>query len=182
MTEPEIIHSEKAHEISIPEGSHMAISKTATPQEPSVRKTYRAGGGEADSESEADRMATQDQGFVSDRLAHADTGIAPDHMASDHPVEADDRFESPPVTTVAPDPIAIPPSNSAPSQPGAGHDQGADPSPQVSVTADDTSNTSLASDTVSMPAMDFPARVVHLHIENDKIRSRLDQLEGKSDH
>jgi hypothetical protein len=29
----------------------------------------------------------------------------------------------------------------------------------------------------AMPEMDFPARVINLKIENDKLRSRLDDLE-----
>jgi hypothetical protein len=29
-----------------------------------------------------------------------------------------------------------------------------------------------------MPEMDFPARVVHLHIENEKLRKQLDELEA----
>ena len=41
--EPEIIHSNQPHQVSIPEGSHVAVAKTGTPQEPSVHKNYRPG-------------------------------------------------------------------------------------------------------------------------------------------
>jgi hypothetical protein len=42
MSEPDIIRSDRPHEVTIPEGSNKALAKTAAQQEPSVRKVQAA--------------------------------------------------------------------------------------------------------------------------------------------
>ncbi|MFZ9544095.1 MAG: hypothetical protein ACO27O_05740 [Hylemonella sp.] len=49
---------------------------------------------------------------------------------------------------------------------------------QASASAVDTSKSVQSAPVVDQPEMDFPARVVHLRIENEQLRSRLEKLEA----
>jgi hypothetical protein len=100
MTEPDIIHSNRPHQVSIPEGSHVAVSKTGTPQEPSVHKNYRAGGGEdippdipdrmspASSDDQTNRMTPGEVTPLPERtdLTKAPIGTQPDARGMDAPL------------------------------------------------------------------------------------------------
>lgn len=175
MTEPDIIHSNRPHQVSIPEGSHVAVSKTGTPQEPSVHKNYRAGGDEPDLPA-ADRSSPAPASLPADRMAHLHEAQAPDHTDLSKvplPTQADARAterpidKSPssdfPVGTPSPAPESTPPAPIT-----------AQDSP---IGAESMKESVMPQETV-MPEMDFPARVVHLRIENEQLRTRLEKLDA----
>ena len=151
--EPEIIHSNQPHQVSIPEGSHVAVAKTGTPQEPSVHKNYRPG-------------TAQEPEQAPDRYS-PDTSQEPAaRMAGSTPAEVPDR------TNLAKTPLQTPVDRMASDVPAA-----KPASAQDSSSAVDSSIEHDALPEHEMPEMDFPARVVHLRIENEELRTRLDNLE-----
>ena len=179
MEEPEVIHSQRKHEVSIPEGSHVAVSKTATPQEPSVRKVLRTGGGEESEHKPEDRFAQNEEHQGASRtVSHADE-VQPERtdLAKKPLHSSDDRLRS--------DAPATPPqrvANQAPVRPADAPPLNSEVNPaipaQVLVQKVDSSNDQPEFSAQEMPQMDFPARVVHLRIENEKLRTRLENLDS----
>lgn len=163
MTEPDIIHSNRPHQVSIPEGSHVAVSKTGTPQEPSVHKNYRAGGGEEIPPDIPDRMSPAPQ---EDR-AHRTTPLS-------HQGDARGMVASSPVPHETTSSSTAPQAPSSPIAPSALEAK----SVQVSAVASDSKDVNALPEGLAMPEMDFPARVVHLRIENEQLRTRLEKLDA----
>ena len=191
MSEDNIIRQERPHEVTIPDGSHMAVAKTAVQQEASVRKVYDHAGGE-----DVEHIAPDK--FVSDQT-EALQG-APDRFVGDQggmnnrgadalppPVQArgPSTLEVPPEHRVTIPPTVAPPAVSAretATLPAAGHltsSEAAKPA-QALAAASESSHVEPRKPvaTGAMPEMDFPARVVHLHIENENLRKRLDALDA----
>ena len=178
MTEDNIIRQDRPHEVNIPEGSHMAVAKTATPQEASVRKVYEHAGGE-----EVEHIAPDK--FVSDA---SDTmqGV-PDRFVGDNSgIKKRGADDMPPERRVAvPDAITAPPALARGSASvlgaGATTEAPAPPAAQALASASESSHEAAhlaSSPPPELPEMDFPARVVHLHIENENLRKRLDELDA----
>jgi hypothetical protein len=170
--EPEIIHSNRPHQVSIPEGSHVAVAKTGTPQEPSVHKNYRPGTAQ-ESEQAPDRYSPDTLQEPTARMAGSTPAEVPDRTnLAKTPLQT-------PVDRMASDvPAAKPASGVTPAAPPAQV-----PPPPAPASAQDSSSavdSSIEHDALpehEMPEMDFPARVVHLRIENEELRTRLDNLE-----
>ncbi len=128
MSDPQIIRNDAPHAVSVPDGSHVAMSKSAVQGEPSIRKVL------------------------------AD----PDAPVIEH-VMRDNKVVLPPGSEAERSDAQLK-SNARPEK---------SPAPQTTVQAEE-SHPLVATE---LREMDFPARLIHLKIENDKVRSRLDQLE-----
>jgi hypothetical protein len=178
MSEPDIIRSDRPHEVTIPEGSNKALAKTAAQQEPSVRKVLNEAGGEEVEHILPDK-------FVSD---------TPEQLAKqpDKYVNADAGANTRgPADAQAPARIANAPA-SAPGMPAGAAIAGRAPAAlapagaQALSAASESLTEAVASSAAQaakvipapdMPEMDFPARVVHLRIENELLQKRLDELD-----
>ena len=129
MSEPQFIRNKNPHEVSMPEGSHVAASKSAEVGGPTVRQV----------------------------LIETDENISVDSAEAS-------RVEFP--STVAPsvlkDVVIKLPTFDSPRLPQA--EEVEDQSLQME-------------DLDPEPEMNFPARLIYLKLENDKVRSELDTLE-----
>ncbi len=179
MSDPEIFHSNQPHQVSIPDGSHMAVAKTATQQEPSVHKVYRPGGGEEIEEIHPDHIVSSQTAEAPPRIervaetAKADrTNLAKTPLST--PTEARAAAELPATNqAVAPKVLAPPPTSA----------KAATAAPVTAQALESHADSARANPEMpglQMPEMDFPARVVHLRIENEQLRSRLENLEADS--
>ena len=224
----EIIRHDAPHQVTMKEGSHMAVGKKAEAIEPSVRKVLAAEEGLtlehklldnrlAVPEGQAAAKAAEQPSFERDiQQARA---LAPDTQTQSAPLgglllkrATNDHTELlPPAQRIqAPDydipgAVARGPSEAGPLipqfendhfvavppplaekgvfegdlQPAAAPAEVAEP--QVLPAHADSDETPDLSDAMAeMMQMNFPARVVKLKIENDKIRSKLDSLQGKA--
>jgi len=226
VSDPEILRHEAPHQVTMKEGSTMAVGKKADAIEPSVRKVLAAEDGLMLEHTLQDhRLAVpegQDAAKSSEqptfeRDIHHDRALAPaadaasgplggllvkraleDHnialpgeaaqAAAEHQVSAArarpaaeagpliPQFESdhfvvvpPPLAEKAPqgldrgparDPLEAPQAQDSPAQ------------------ADSEELPELSEAMAEMLQMNFPARVVKLKIENDKVRTKLDNLQG----
>ncbi len=177
MSEPDIIRSDRQHEVTIPEGSNKALAKTAAQQEPSVRKVLNEGGGEIIEHILPDK-------FVSDTTpalqSRPDNNISADKPAKTQGLvdaAATSQVSVPAPSSMGTHTAAAPPSRdeATPTSPGA----------QASGPASESFGedrvlpkaTATAPSFPAMPEMDFPARIVHLRIENELLQKRLDELD-----
>jgi hypothetical protein len=167
MTEPDIIHS-------IPEGSHVAVSKTGTPQEPSVHKNYRAGGGEDIPLDIPDRMSPASPVDRTNRMTPGEdaplserTDLAKTHLNT----QADARAMVPPPPAQQAS-VVMPPSRTS------ADTSFSNETVQVSSAQSDSKHVNAVPEGAVMPEMYFPARVVHLRIENEQLRTRLEKLDA----
>jgi hypothetical protein len=224
----EILRHDAPHQVTMKEGSHMAVGKKADAIEPSVRKVLAAEEGLtlehqlldhrlAVPEGQAAAKAAEQPSF--ERDIHQGRALAPDtsnqaaplgglllkRATNDHTellppeqrVQAPEhdipgavargaseagplipQFENDHFVKVPP-PIAEKGVYEADLQPTEAPAEVA--APQVLPAHADSEGTPDLSDAMAeMMQMNFPARVVHLKIENDKIRSKLDSLQGKA--
>jgi hypothetical protein len=177
MKDSEIFRSDQAHEVTIPEGSRMAVAKTATPQGPSVKKNFKAEG-------------VEEEIILPDKIISAKTeefGKLPDKFVSAPETERLNRLKVPveqqaehlealPVQIQVPTNLAkAPVIQASPAKAALPEVQAV---AQASATAVDTSKSVQSAPAVDLPEMDFPARVVHLRIENEQLKSRLEKLEA----
>ena len=228
----EIIHHDAPHQVTMKEGSHMAVGKKAEAIEPSVRKVLAAEEGLtlehhlhdhrlAVPEEQAAAKAAAQPSF--ERDIHQARALAPDAQSEAAPLgglllkraTSDHTELLPPEPSVqAPDydipgAVARGPSEAGPLIPqfendhfvavppplaekgvyegDLQHESTPAPAPaevaapQVLPAHADSDGTPDLSDAMQeMLQMNFPARVVHLKIENDKIRSKLDSLQSKA--
>ncbi len=216
MIEPTLIKNDSPHQVTLVEGSNVAIHKKAEIQEPSVRKVIAGVEGPEqttsfDSQrlvvSEVDPKNSTVEQPVFQRELEAQRALAPENQddasnSSPGPVIASvlddhmallpealvvdaDRVAGPQLTDANNDhfvklPETLPETlNSADIR--AKLDALEDPvAPPVGTAAAEMAASEMAgleNDTDEMPQMDFPARVVALKIENDKVRSKLDALQ-----
>ena len=224
----QIIRHDAPHQVTMKEGSHMAVGKKAEAIEPSVRKVLAAEEGLtlehklldnrlAVPEGQAGAKATEQPSFERDiqqaRALAPDTqtqaaplgGLLLKRATNDHTellppaqrVQAPDydipgavargpseagplipQFENDHFVAVPP-PLAEKGVYEGDLQPAAAPAEVAEP--QVLPAHADSDETPDLSDAMAeMMQMNFPARVVKLKIENDKIRSKLDSLQGKA--
>ena len=167
MSEPEIIRNDRPHEVTIPEGSNKALAKTAAQQEPSVRKVLREGGDEVEHIHPDKFVSDTPEPLASrpDKYVHAD--------AADN-TQVPDAYVK--VTEArGPADTAMPP-RAAQTLPAQAQALGAASESSQAKNPTDASEAS-AQPAQAMPEMDFPARVVHLRIENELLQKRLDELD-----
>lgn len=210
MPDDNIIRPERPHEVTVPEGSYMAVAKTALPQEASVRKVLKEESGEEVEHISADKFVSDGseslQGapdrFVGDDDSNhreVSSRLPADHSRTD--IRGADALP-PAVQAKGASGLDLPPDyrNDVPTarMPAKLSGQGSVASPvSTPVTARGTPAPAqaLASGSESvhaaqsealmppdMPEMDFPARVVHLHIQNENLRKRLDSLDADGHH
>jgi len=171
--EPLIIKSDRPHEVTMPEGTNMAVGKKGEEGTPSVRKVM------ADPDENAVEHMVMDGGVSKSADQNASV-IAqdPNYKGYQNAAEMPDRFVSnekeakvPPASRTS---IDITKLDSI-------------LNPQEKASGADTIESKVATKEVvaevskpvyqAQPEMDFPARVINIKIENDQLRARLDKLE-----
>lgn len=190
MSDPDIIRSDRPHEVTIPEGSNKALAKTAAQQEPSVRKVLNEAGGEEVEHILPDKFVSDTPEQLAkqpDKYVNADAGA--NTRVPDASMKVSESRG--PTDAQAPGRIANAPA-SAPGMPagvaiaGRGPAALAPAGAQALSAASESLTEAVASSAAQaatvipapdMPEMDFPARVVHLRIENELLQKRLDELD-----
>jgi len=180
MNDDEIIRNEHPHEVVMPEGSRIAVSKSAEKTEPSVRKVFQEGeefvdahmiieeGGSTDINYADESVAvTQD---VSVHLGYSDTPDRIDNQIAEATLTRK-ATEIPVLTEQSPEP--------SPSEPLAPNISDL-ASTKIETSADTETEIESGKGLGAVPDMDFPARVINLKIENDQLHERLDQLEKRN--
>jgi hypothetical protein len=181
MEESEVIHSQRKHEVSMPEGSHVAVSKTATPQEPSVRKVFRNEAGEGSEPIAEDRFANDQDHAGLDRMANSmDTGLEDRTDLAKNPLESTNTIIGSDLDPTSQDHKPPPAIVISPAPTDVTSPLGALAPAQVSDSGVDALHGQADVANLSMPQMDFPARVVRLRIENEKLRTRLENMESET--
>lgn len=227
--EVEIIRNDAPHQVTLKEGSHMAVGKKAGAIEPSVRKVLATEEGLTLEHKLLDNRLAVPEGQAAAKSAaqpsferdiHQARALAPDAQSQAAPLgglllkraTSDHTELLPPAQRVqAPDydipgALARGPSEAGPLVPQFENDHfvavppplaekgvykgDLQPAPApapaevaapqvLPVHADSDETPDLSDAMAEMMQMNFPARVVKLKIENDKIRTKLDSLQGK---
>ena len=171
--EPLIIKSDRPHEVTMPEGTNMAVGKKGEEGTPSVRKVM------ADPDENAVEHMVMDGGVSKSADQNASV-IAqdPNYKGYQNAAEMPDRFVSnekeakvPPASRTSID-ITKLDSILNPQEKASG----ADAIESKAVSKELATEISKAVYEAE-PEMDFPARVINIKIENDQLRARLDKLE-----
>lgn len=170
MTEPDLIRNDTPHQVTMAEGSNKAIGKKADPSEPSVRKVLADTEGLVIEHSLQDDLVALPEAlpetpsvvFVPDvpKVANTAEGPVIERSLQDNFVEVPTAVseEMQHFNLSAADPVLD--------------------EPLVMLKAGaETESPALSAEMAFMQQMDFPARVVKLKIENDKVRSKLDVLQ-----
>jgi len=131
VSEPQVIRSGAAHEVSVAPGSTVAKSHVAAPRETVIRQNPVV---------DAEYVA---EGDPTDPKALSLGQPKPDAAAREKPAVAQNRGRLFTAEPTAPPPAAV------------AQDEADEPEPE----------------------MNFPARLIHLHMENEKMRAVLDDLE-----
>ena len=202
MTEEQaIISSGTPHEVHLPEGSHTAVHKTATPMEPTIRNTIAKPDEEVElveivqgvskSQEDETRMAhAAQQAAAPDRVHHDEPTSEADRLVHDddaHDESAQAPTTAQPLNQVMSDlpSLELGASDTSPDTPMQAATLPTDapalatPAAQEDAVAADTV---VAVDEVAPPAqfmeeMNFPARVVKLKMANDQVRGQIEKLE-----
>jgi hypothetical protein len=171
--EPLIIKSDRAHTVSMPEGTNNAVGKKGEVGEPSIRKVV------ADPEDTVVENIVMDGGVSKSPDRPADV-IATGDIFKGYQSAADapDRFVD------SAKEAAIPPSlrNSIDITKLETHLSAPDTSTTVDAVETEAAlaerlKKEKAAKYAAQPEMNFPARVINLKIQNDKLRTRLESLE-----
>jgi hypothetical protein len=172
-SEPLIIKSDRPHEVTMPEGTNMAVGKKGEEGTPSIRKVL------ADPDENAVEHLIMD-GVVSKSADQNTSVIAqdPNYKGYQNAAEMPDRFVSnekeakvPPASRTSID-ITKLDSILNPQEKASGADAIESKVATKEVVAEVSKPVYQA-----QPEMDFPARVINIKIENDQLRARLDKLE-----
>jgi hypothetical protein len=131
VSEPQVIRSGAAHEVSVAPGSTVAKSHVAAPRETVIRQNPVL---------DAEYV---EEGDPTDPKALSLGQPKPDAAAREKPAVAQNRGRLFTAEPTAPPPAAV------------AQDEADEPEPE----------------------MNFPARLIHLHMENEKMRAVLDDLE-----
>jgi hypothetical protein len=171
--EPLIIKSDRPHEVTMPEGTNMAVGKKGEEGTPSIRKVL------ADPDENAVEHMVMDGGVSKSADQNASV-IAqdPNYKGYQNAAEVPDRFVSnekeakvPPASRTSID-ITKLDSILNPQEKASGADA-IESKAATPVVAAEISKPVYQPE----PEMDFPARVINIKIENDQLRARLDRLE-----
>jgi hypothetical protein len=171
--EPLIIKSDRPHEVTMPEGTNMAVGKKGEEGTPSVRKVM------ADPDENAVEHMVMDGGVSKSADQNASV-IAqdPNYKGYQNAAAVHDRFVSnekeakvPPASRTSIDMTKLD-SILNPQEKASGADAIESKAASKELAAEISKAVYEAE-----PEMDFPARVINIKIENDQLRARLDKLE-----
>lgn len=173
--EPFIIKSDRAHTVSLPEGSNNAVGKKGEVGEPSIRKVV------ADPDDHPVEHVVMGEGVSKSPEKTADVIATGDNFKGyQSAADAPDRFVDAPKEAAVPPPLR----NTVDITKLETQIEAQDISADVDAIEDDGLKDELlarakAAKRAAQPEMNFPARVITLKIENDKLRTRLDNLESQ---
>jgi hypothetical protein len=174
--EPLIVKSDRAHTVSLSEGSTNAVGKKGEVGEPSIRKVV------ADPDEHPVEHVVMGEGVSQSPEKLADNVVQGDNFKGYQGVaDAPDRFVDAPKEAPVPPPLR----NTVEITKLETHlDVPQDIPAAVDAIESDGLKEELlarakAAKHADMPEMNFPARVINLKIQNDKLRTRLDNLENQ---
>jgi hypothetical protein len=162
--EPLIIKNDRPHEVTMPEGTNVAVGKKGEEGTPAVRKVL------ADPDQHAVEHMVMDGG-VSQTADQS-------HSGYQSAAEAPDRFVANEKSAAVPPPgrkpidVAKLDSILKPQEKAVGVD-----AIESQAVGEEVAATASEPVYEVEPIMDFPARVINIKIENDQLRARLDKLE-----
>ena len=171
--EPLIIKSDRAHTVSMPEGTNNAVGKKGEAGEPSIRKVV------ADPDEHPVEHVVMGEGVSKAPEKTADNYAKEDNFKVYQGVaDAADRFVDAPKEAAVPPPLR----NAIDITKLKTHLESQDNRTAVEAIEDDGLKAELlararAAKNSDQPEMNFPARVINLKIQNDKLRTRLESLE-----
>lgn len=171
--EPLIIKSDRAHTVSMPEGTNNAIGKKGEAGDPSIRKVV------ADPDDHPVEHMVMGEGVSKAPEKTADNYAKEDNFKGYQGVaDAADRFVDAPKDAAVPPPLR----RSIDITKLKTHLASQDTSTPVEAMEGDGLKDELiararAAKNSDQPEMNFPARVINLKIQNDKLRNRLENLE-----
>ena len=171
--EPLIIKSDRPHEVTMPEGTNVAVGKKGEEGTPAVRKVL------ADPDQHAVEHMVMDGGVsqTADQ-SHGAHAQDPNYKGYQSAAEMPDRFVANEKSAAIPPPVrkeidvAKLDSILKPQEKAVGVDA------IESKAAVEEAAAPISEQVYEVePVMDFPARVINIKIENDQLRARLDKLE-----
>lgn len=171
--EPLIIKSDRAHTVSMPEGTNNAIGKKGEAGQPSIRKVV------ADPEDHPVEHVVMGEGVSKAPEKTADNYAKEDNFKGYQGVaDAPDRFVDAPKEAPVPPPLR----SSVDITKLETQLEAQDIPTAVDAIENDGLKDELlararAAKNSAQPEMNFPARVINLKIQNDKLRTRLESLE-----
>jgi hypothetical protein len=171
--EPFIIKSDRAHTVSLPEGSNNAMGKKGEVGEPSIRKVV------ADPDEQLVEHVVMGEGVSASPEKIAENLVQGDNFKGYQSVaDAPDRFANASKEAVAPLPLPNKLDIAKLETQLEAQDIPAD----VDIMESDGIKDELLARArttkyADQPEMNFPARVINLKIQNDKLRTRLESLE-----
>jgi hypothetical protein len=171
--EPFIIKSDRAHTVSLPEGSNNAVGKKGEVGEPSIRKVV------ADKDEHPVEHVVMGDGVSKSPEKTADNYAKEDNFKGyQGAADAPDRFVDQPKEAAVPPPLR----NSVDITKLETQLEPQEIPTAVEAIEDDGLKDELlararAAKHAPQPEMNFPARVINLKIQNDKLRTRLESLE-----
>jgi hypothetical protein len=171
--EPLIIKSDRPHEVTMPEGTNIAVGKKGEEGTPAVRKVL------ADPNEQLVEHLVMDGGISQTaNESHSVHAQDPNYKGYQTAAEMPDRFVSndkaaavPPAARKTVD-VSQLDSILKPQEKAVGVDA-IEGKAAIEEMADQISKPIYQAG----PEMDFPARVINIKIENDQLRARLEQLE-----
>jgi hypothetical protein len=171
--EPLIIKSDRPHEVTMPEGTNVAVGKKGEEGAPAVRKVL------ADPDAHVVEHMVMDGGVSKSAEQNLSVNAQdPNYKGHQNAADMPDRFvaheKEAPIPPAARKPIDVTKLDSI-------------LKPQVKAVGVDANESKAAPIQAAVeiqepvyeaePEMDFPARVINIKIENDQLRARLDKLE-----
>lgn len=180
MNDDGIIRGEHPHEVVMPEGSRIAVSKTAEQTEPSVRKVFQEGEEFIDA-----HLIIEEGGDTTSRNADETVALSKDETVHRGPALQTDRIDNQKAeATLTREATAIPvfTGSEDANTPVASIESiiSPDAPTKIEASADTEEMRKDSNVSAAMPEMDFPARVINLKIENDQLHQRLDRLEQRN--
>ena len=170
MNEPNLIRNDHPHQVSMPDGAHLAVGKKAIAMEPSKPKVV------ADVDAIVSESSIDEQGVIAPEALpeQSEVALVPEDLPATHAEPGllierseQDRFVALPEPV--PEPLL---QHRLPEPELASH------APVAAVfVAARAAAPALSDAMLTTLPMDFPARVVKLKIENDSVRKKLDALQ-----
>jgi len=171
--EPLIIKSDRPHEVTMPEGTNVAVGKKGEEGTPAVRKVL------ADPDQHAVEHMVMDGG-VSQKAdqSHSVNAQDPNYKGHQSAAEAPDRFVANEKSAAVPPPVRKPIDVSQLDSILKPQEKAAAVDAIESKAVVEEAAAPISEQVYEVePVMDFPDRVINIKIENDQLRARLDKLE-----
>ena len=171
--EPLIIKSDRAHTVSMPEGTNNAIGKKGEAGDPSIRKVV------ADPDDHPVEHMVMGEGVSKAPEKTADNYAKEDNFKGYQGLaDAADRFVDAPKDAAVPPPLRRSIDITKLKTLLASQDTStAVEAVEGDALKDELIARARAAKNSDQPEMNFPARVINLKIQNDKLRNRLENLE-----